>query len=302
MKIADVKAYPTSFPIPQQNRVALGIGTAVKRDAVVVKVTTDEGITGWGEAHHGRAHTAVAKLIETTLRQLVVGMDALRDHGHLGEALPRAARQPRHGRRRLPRDQRHRHGPVGHPRQGAEGAAVSAARRKPQGDTCLRRWRLARLPAACRADRGGAQERLGRLQGDQVAPRRYPEERCRTTESGEKGVRRRPRHPHRRQHRLPAGGRAPGDAGPRRNPRRLAGGALPGPRLSQLSRGEAARPHAARRRRESLHPLRVQPRDRGRRDHHPAARPVEMRRHHRGAAHRRPRPRAGSCRSTRTAR
>src|SRR6185436_8187333 len=76
MKIADVRAYPTSFPIPQQNRVALGIGTAVKRDAVVVKVTTDDGIVGWGEAHHGRAHTAVAKLIETTLRQLVLGMDA----------------------------------------------------------------------------------------------------------------------------------------------------------------------------------------------------------------------------------
>ena len=77
MKIADVKAYPTSFPIPQQNRVALGIGTAIKRDAVVVKVTTDEGITGWGEAHHGRAHTAVAKLIETTLRQLVLNLDPL---------------------------------------------------------------------------------------------------------------------------------------------------------------------------------------------------------------------------------
>jgi D-galactarolactone cycloisomerase len=77
MKIADIKAYPTSFPVAPQDRVALGIGTAVKRDAVVVKVTTDEGITGWGEAHHGRAHTAVAKLIETTLRQLVLGMDAL---------------------------------------------------------------------------------------------------------------------------------------------------------------------------------------------------------------------------------
>lgn len=77
MKIAAVRAYPTSFPVAPQNRVALGIGTAVKRDAVVVKVTTDEGITGWGEAHHGRAHTAVAKLIETTLRQLIVGMDAL---------------------------------------------------------------------------------------------------------------------------------------------------------------------------------------------------------------------------------
>jgi L-alanine-DL-glutamate epimerase-like enolase superfamily enzyme len=48
----------------------------VKRDAVVVKVTTEDGLVGWGESHHGRAHTAVAKLIETTLKQLVLGMDA----------------------------------------------------------------------------------------------------------------------------------------------------------------------------------------------------------------------------------
>jgi L-alanine-DL-glutamate epimerase-like enolase superfamily enzyme len=76
LRITDVRAYPVSFPVPPANRVALGIGTAVKRDAVVVKVATDDGPTGWGEAHHGRAHTAVAKLIDTTLRQLVVGMDA----------------------------------------------------------------------------------------------------------------------------------------------------------------------------------------------------------------------------------
>jgi len=76
LKIADLKAYPTSFPVPPENRVALGIGTAIKRDAVVVKVTTAGGLTGWGESHHGRAHTAVAKLIETTLKQLVLGMDA----------------------------------------------------------------------------------------------------------------------------------------------------------------------------------------------------------------------------------
>jgi len=75
MKIVGVTAYPVSFPIPPQNRVALGIGTAVKRDAVVVKITTDEGVTGWGEAHHGRAHTTVAKLIETTLQQLIMGME-----------------------------------------------------------------------------------------------------------------------------------------------------------------------------------------------------------------------------------
>ena len=76
LRIVDVKAYPTSFPVPAEHRVSLGIGTAIKRDAVVVKVTTAGGLTGWGESHHGRAHTAIAKLIETTLRQLVVGMDA----------------------------------------------------------------------------------------------------------------------------------------------------------------------------------------------------------------------------------
>lgn len=76
LKITELKAYPTSFPVPPEHRVALGIGTAVKRDAVVVKVITAGGLVGWGESHHGRAHTAVAKLIETTLRQLVLGMDA----------------------------------------------------------------------------------------------------------------------------------------------------------------------------------------------------------------------------------
>jgi D-galactarolactone cycloisomerase len=76
LRITDVKAFPTSFPIPAANRVALGIGTAIKRDAVIVKVTTSGGLVGWGEAHHGRAHTAVAKLIETTLKTLISGSDA----------------------------------------------------------------------------------------------------------------------------------------------------------------------------------------------------------------------------------
>ena len=76
MKIADVRAYPTSFPIPPDSSVTLGIGRAVKRGAVVVKVTTDDGLVGYGEAHHGRAPGAVAHLVNTTLRQLVLGMDA----------------------------------------------------------------------------------------------------------------------------------------------------------------------------------------------------------------------------------
>ncbi len=76
LKIIDIKAYPISFPVPKHAQVTLGIGTAIKRDAVVVKVTTAGGLIGWGESHHGRAHTAVARLIETTLKQLVVGMQA----------------------------------------------------------------------------------------------------------------------------------------------------------------------------------------------------------------------------------
>ena len=76
MRIVDVKAYPTSFPVPPEASVTLGIGRAVKRDAVVVRVTTDDGLVGYGESHHGRSLGAVAHHVNTTLRQLVLGLDA----------------------------------------------------------------------------------------------------------------------------------------------------------------------------------------------------------------------------------
>src|SRR5262245_30945836 len=76
LQIRDVKAFPTSYPIPPGQSVTLGIGRAVKRDAVVVKVTTEGGLVGYGESHHGRAHTSIAQLVNTTLRTLVVGMNA----------------------------------------------------------------------------------------------------------------------------------------------------------------------------------------------------------------------------------
>lgn len=75
--IVDVKAYPTSFPLSPEATVTLGVGRAVKRDAVVVKVTTEGGLVGYGESHHGRSPGAVAQLVNTTLRQLVLGLDAL---------------------------------------------------------------------------------------------------------------------------------------------------------------------------------------------------------------------------------
>jgi D-galactarolactone cycloisomerase len=76
MKIVDVVAYPVTVPVPEDRQVSLGIGRMVKRDIVVVKVTTASGLVGWGESHHGRAHLAIAALVNTTLRQLVLGMDA----------------------------------------------------------------------------------------------------------------------------------------------------------------------------------------------------------------------------------
>jgi D-galactarolactone cycloisomerase len=76
LRITDVRAFPTSFPVDPKDAVTLGIGRTVKRDAVIVKVSTEDGITGWGEAHHGRCPGAVAHLVNTTLRLLVVGQDA----------------------------------------------------------------------------------------------------------------------------------------------------------------------------------------------------------------------------------
>jgi D-galactarolactone cycloisomerase len=73
--IAQVEAFPSSVPVRQA--VSLGIGRAVKRDTVIVKVTTRNGLIGWGEAHHGRCPGAIAHIVNTTLRQLVAGMDAI---------------------------------------------------------------------------------------------------------------------------------------------------------------------------------------------------------------------------------
>jgi D-galactarolactone cycloisomerase len=74
MAIADVEAFALSFPVTGGAR--LGIGRAVKRDAVVVKVTTADGLIGWGESHHGRAANVTAALVNTALRDNIRGMAA----------------------------------------------------------------------------------------------------------------------------------------------------------------------------------------------------------------------------------
>jgi L-alanine-DL-glutamate epimerase-like enolase superfamily enzyme len=75
MKIVDIKL-PTSFRVPKENQVSLGIGTMTKRDCVMVKVTTEDGIVGWGESHHARAPGTIGHLVNTTCAGCVLGMDA----------------------------------------------------------------------------------------------------------------------------------------------------------------------------------------------------------------------------------
>src|SRR3954471_7815945 len=76
MKIVDVKADLTSYRVPKELQVSLGIGTMTKRDCVMVKVTTEDGLVGWGESHHARAPGTIGHIVNTTLRGLGLGMDS----------------------------------------------------------------------------------------------------------------------------------------------------------------------------------------------------------------------------------
>ncbi|MEI2415060.1 mandelate racemase/muconate lactonizing enzyme family protein [Orrella sp. JC864] len=76
MKITRITAIALSYRLPEGKTVVMGVGSTLKRDAIVVKVETDEGITGYGEAHPGRSPKAIVALIQGTLAPLLEGMEA----------------------------------------------------------------------------------------------------------------------------------------------------------------------------------------------------------------------------------
>ncbi len=53
----------------------MGIGATTKRDTIIVRVETDEGLKGYGEAHPGRSPGAVTSLVNKTLDPMLAGMD-----------------------------------------------------------------------------------------------------------------------------------------------------------------------------------------------------------------------------------
>jgi len=75
MIVSEVRAFALSFRL--ENAPRRGSGQPIKKDMVVVRVRTKDGITGYGEAHHALAPTVVADIVNTNLAPIVVGANAM---------------------------------------------------------------------------------------------------------------------------------------------------------------------------------------------------------------------------------
>ena len=54
-----------------------GLGNNVKRDLVLVKVTSEDGTVGYGEAHHALSPTAIAEIVRFSIAPLLIGADPM---------------------------------------------------------------------------------------------------------------------------------------------------------------------------------------------------------------------------------
>lgn len=74
MQIKTIHAFPISMRV--ENGARLSIGKAVKRDSVVVRIETEDGIVGYGESHHARSPNIIAAIVNTTLQDIILPADA----------------------------------------------------------------------------------------------------------------------------------------------------------------------------------------------------------------------------------
>jgi len=75
MKIADLKTHVLSVPLDEP--FAFSMGWVTKRSTMIVEITTDDGVTGWGEALcHGLQPPEIAEtVVLTALKPLIIGRD-----------------------------------------------------------------------------------------------------------------------------------------------------------------------------------------------------------------------------------
>ncbi|MCU0985580.1 MAG: mandelate racemase/muconate lactonizing enzyme family protein [Acetobacteraceae bacterium] len=114
MRIASVSATWCHVPIPHERQHVSDFGRVASFDSVIVRIDTDTGLTGWGEAKAGVGSAAacagLAAIIEQDYAPLLIGQDA-RDISRLwdvmyntpreGYAVARGHALPQLGRRGL---------------------------------------------------------------------------------------------------------------------------------------------------------------------------------------------------------
>lgn len=72
-RIVEITARALSCPTP--GGITFAVGRSAKRDMVLVKVVTDEGTVGWGEAHHAQAPSTIAAFVNDALGPSLIGQD-----------------------------------------------------------------------------------------------------------------------------------------------------------------------------------------------------------------------------------
>ena len=78
--IESVSAHVHSCPF-ENVALTFGLGRNVKRDLVLVKVTSADGTVGYGEAHHALSPTAIAEIIRFSIAPLLAGVDCFDTEG-----------------------------------------------------------------------------------------------------------------------------------------------------------------------------------------------------------------------------
>lgn len=96
MKIDRIQAHWVQAPIPPERRHLSDFGPQPTFDSVIVRIDTDAGLTGWGEAKAGVASTAacggLVSIIERDFAPLLLGQDP-RDISRLWDTLYNMPRQ-----------------------------------------------------------------------------------------------------------------------------------------------------------------------------------------------------------------
>jgi len=77
MKITNVESFLMSFPMPKEVRLPFrgGIRTILKRDAMLIKISTDAGLSGWAP---GPAHERARDEINASIKPFLLGKDPAR--------------------------------------------------------------------------------------------------------------------------------------------------------------------------------------------------------------------------------